>query len=428
MRQKQTIRFTKRNLAALPVEDKRYYVYDEAGYGLRLMVSTTGTKTFQVLKRVGGAMKTATIGKFCDASSAMLLHPERAQKMAQATYAELSSGIDVTEKKREDKREMARQKASTLGAFIENQYAQQAGQDMSNLAETLKSLKTNFKQWYDLPMTDITPNRVSAWRAQRLGKGLKKSTVNRRLNDLKGVLRRAVEWHVIDSHPLTGFKQLKEDKNPNPRFLCKEETERLLAALEQRQQLQREKRTRFNQWCIERHRAPLPEKDGVFTDYLKPLVIVALNTGMRLGELLKLTWDSVNLNPGIKVLTTKGPNTKNQQTRHIKLNRCAYQTLIDWYQQRPSDEIVFPSPKTGEMMEELGSAWSKVLEAAELSFPKKHPLHMCIHTLRHTFASNLVMKGASLYDVKELLGHESFETTQIYAHLAPDHQAETVAG
>jgi len=93
---------------------------------------------------------------------------------------------------------------------------------------------------------------------------------------------------VIQSNPLANIKPLHEDPNPVVRYLDKDEETLLRQGLDSRQEAQREDRRRYNQWRLERKLAPLPELDGEYTDYLKPMVLLALNTGMRRGEIFDL--------------------------------------------------------------------------------------------------------------------------------------------
>ena len=81
---------------------------------------------------------------------------------------------------------------------------------------------------------------------------------------------------------------------------------------------------------------------------------------------------------------------------------------------------VFPSPVTGERLDNVNTAWREIMKKAQVTGFR-------FHDLRHTFASNLVMLGADLTTVRELLGHADIETTLRYAHLAPEHKAATVA-
>ena len=143
---------------------------------------------------------------------------------------------------------------------------------------------------------------------------------------------------------------------------------------------------------------------------------MAINTGLRRGELFNLQWADVDLVR--KVITVEGQTSKSGQTRYVQLNSEAINTLLEWKKQTDS-AIVFASPVTGERFDNINKSWARLREEAGIT-------DFRFHDLRHTFASKLVMAGIDLYTVKELLGHSTIQMTERYAHLAPEHKAEAV--
>ena len=156
--------------------------------------------------------------------------------------------------------------------------------------------------------------------------------------------------------------------------------------------------------------------DG-FTDYLMPMVLVALNTGMRRGELFSLDWQSVNLERAM--VTVTAGNAKSRKARHIPLNAESHDVLTRWGKQHGRKGLVFPSPEGGRLTN-INKSWDGIVTDAELS-------DFRFHDLRHDFASKLVMAGVDLNTVRELLGHADIAMTLRYAHLAPDKLADAVA-
>ncbi len=157
---------------------------------------------------------------------------------------------------------------------------------------------------------------------------------------------------------------------------------------------------------------------NTFADYLKPMVLLARNTGMRRGELFALTWENVSVKE--KLVTVEGVTAKSGSTRHISLNNEALGVLIDWRNQSDGNKLVFPNPNTGKKFDNIKKSWATLIKLAGIK-------EFRFHDLRHHFASSLVMKGQDLNTVRELLGHSDLSMTLRYAHLAPEHKAAAVA-
>jgi integrase len=255
--------------------------------------------------------------------------------------------------------------------------------------------------------------------------GAKPRSINRDIQRLQSVLSRAVEWGLLDRHPLAGLKPLKADKTGRVRFLTRVEDEALRKALVAREDARRQARTRFNTWRVARNKAPLPEVASELVDYIKPLVLLALNTGLRRGELLGLKWGAVNL--ASKQLTVTAETAKSGHTRRIPLNVEALETLTAWHQRcgKPGADALVFGAADGQRIKRIDTAWESLMKRAGLwqsdkANPKKGRPTFRLHDCRHHFASSLVQAGVDLYTVKELLGHSEITMTERYAHLAPD--------
>jgi len=222
----------------------------------------------------------------------------------------------------------------------------------------------------------------------------------------------------LEHHPLAKVKPTKVDTDGIVRYLTPDEHVRLMTALDQRELKKRVDRASANTWRRDRKYPEMPALDDqAFVDYLKPAVVVSLNTGLRQGELLSLAWADVNLT-GLQV-TVQGANAKSGKTRHVPLNSEATTVLQQWRQQSPeSRALVFPGP-TGKRMIDVKTAWAKLMLDAKIE-------KFRWHDMRHDFASQLVMVGVDLNTVRELMGHADLKMTLRYAHLAPAHKAAAV--
>ena len=129
-----------------------------------------------------------------------------------------------------------------------------------------------------------------------------------------------------------------------------------------------------------------------------------INTGLRLGEILNLTWKEVDLENGVLKLLVR----KNRRMLEVPLNDTALSAVNGWHGIRKSD-VVFYNPETGGPWKDLWLGLKKACRQADLN-------DVTWHTFSHTFASRLNGNGADLVTVKELLGHADIKTTMRYAH------------
>ncbi len=153
--------------------------------------------------------------------------------------------------------------------------------------------------------------------------------------------------------------------------------------------------------------------------WVNPLKFI-VHTGLRKGEWINLKWEHVTLegdNPNIVIVSSGSWKTKTGESRVIPLNKNAIEIIKK--QKGRNKEYVFTS-KYGSKIHP-----DKPYHCLKTAL-KNLGLKGDVHKLRHTFASNLVMKGRSLYEVQKLLGHKDLQTTMIYAHLSPDYLKESV--
>ena len=234
-------------------------------------------------------------------------------------------------------------------------------------------------------LSDLTSWDGEKFKVQ-MSKSRKPATVNRLLGNLKHMLGMAVKWGILTKNPFAGVKLLHVPTFPE-RILAKDEEVRLLAA-------------------CERVRAP----------YLRCLVTLALNTGMRKGEILSLQWAQVDLtNRLIHVCNGKTV----QSDRRIPMNDTAFEVLLN-LSQRQKGDFVFPSHrKPGDRFRDPKVGFMKAIHLSGIQ-------RLRFHDLRHTFATRLVRAGVDLITVQHLLGHAKITMTARYAHSLADDKIAAV--
>ena len=242
----------------------------------------------------------------------------------------------------------------------------------------------------DRLLADVTPSLLAEYR-DRLSKGEGRprspATVVRYMAALSHAFSVAVrEWEWLDDSPLRKVSKPKEPRG-RVRFLSDDERKILLVACKQSQ-----------------------------TPYLYPLVVLALSTGARRGELLGLTWGDIDLKRKVAILH----KTKNEERRALPLAGHALDCVEKLSEVRRIDtNLLFPD-ETGKKPIEIRPAWERVLKEAEIE-------DFRFHDLRHSAASYFAMNGASLAEIAEVLGHKTLQMVKRYSHLSEQHTAGVVS-
>lgn len=152
------------------------------------------------------------------------------------------------------------------------------------------------------------------------------------------------------------------------------------------------------------------------------IVIAAVSTGMRQGELLALQWEAVDLSRKVIIVKNSvGFTTKNKRSRVIPMTEGLWKMLLERKIRAASESaFVFDQKGSKRNADNVSKRFKRYVRLAGLD----ERLHF--HSLRHTFASWLALDGVSLYAIQKLLGHSSSSVTQIYSHLQPEQLHATV--
>lgn len=235
---------------------------------------------------------------------------------------------------------------------------------------SLKSLNPYFK---GKTLHEIGPDLVEGYKVKRkaditprktLVKG---ATINREVALLKTIFNKAVEWGRIDTNRILSVKKFKENQT-NMKILKDEEAVQLI-------------------------NSALP--------HLKPVLIIALNTGMRRNEILSLKWENVDFkNCLIYVKDSKSAD------REVPMNYLVFEILKELSQE---SEFIFYNPKTKSHIKDIKNSFWTARDNAKIK-------GLRFHDLRHTAASRMIQNGVDLVTVSRILGHSSIEMTMRYVH------------
>ncbi|HEX3034437.1 MAG TPA: tyrosine-type recombinase/integrase [Thermodesulfobacteriota bacterium] len=235
-------------------------------------------------------------------------------------------------------------------------------------------------------LTQITSWLVEKYKAQRqneksrFGTPVARTTINRELSCLKTMFNKAIEWGLVSSNPAKKVKLFPEKPN-KVRVLSDDEFQKLYDAS---------------------------------TDFLKPILIIAINSGMRRKEVVTLKREDVNFKQ--EFVTVR--ESKNNDSRIIPMNEVSKKTF----------ELAVNTVH-GEYL--FGDRIDYLLNRVENNFAqafKKSGIAKCsFHDLRHTFATRLVMAGVDIVTVQELLGHKNINMTKRYSHPTPMHKKQAVS-
>lgn len=397
----------------LQPKEKPYEVRDTDIKGFVLRVQPTGVMVYYLDYRVNGKRNRFRIGTHGTVT------PAQARDVASDKSGDVAHGVDLQIEKKRTSSEVERERSLSLQGFIDNKYGPWVETHHRRGKDTLSRLKRCFEELLPKNMTEITPWVIEKWRSARIKSDTKQSTINRDIVVIKAALSKAVEWGLIDANPIARVKPARIDSSAVIRYLSEAEEKSLRDALDAREDDIRNKRESANRWRKDRNLAQFPLiSNEAFADHLKPMALLSLNTGLRRGELFQLKWGNVDLQGAL--LTVVGETAKSGKTRHVPLNSESLDVLKKWNKQsKDKNGLVFPS-KTGGVMDNIQTAWEKLLIRAGIT-------EFRWHDLRHNFASKLVMAGVDLNTVRELLGHGDIKMTLRYAHLAPEHKAAAVA-
>ena len=246
-------------------------------------------------------------------------------------------------------------------------------------------VKMLLEHFGDRTLQEITPKAIEDFITARLEAGVKGSTTNRQRACLSKIFSCAILWgYYRGESPVQMVKPFRESPG-RVRFLSAHEASALVAA------------------------APA---------HLKPIIVCALHTGGRRGEILSLRWEDV----AGDVLYFDQTNTKSGRQRELPIDGDLADVLAEQKRRRfgGADARDYVFTWSGKRIRSVRTAFEKARKRAGLGED------VTFHVLRHTFASWFMINGGDLYRLQRYLGHSTIVLTQRYAHLSAAHRRDGV--
>jgi integrase len=314
--------------------------------------------------------------------------PQTLKELREAKEAKAKAGDTAATERRG--------KALTLERFWTETVLPQSRLIFDKAAVSLR--ESRFRTWLkpllDYPLESIgTPDLEMMVVKPMLEAGKSPSTVEHVLRIFSLIWHKARKLELVTGDcPVIQVKRPKYD-NRRVRFLNPSEAARLLSALKER--------------SLNAH----------------DLALMSLFTGLRRGECMALTWADIDFENGLIFVK----DSKNKSNRHAFMTAEVRAMLSRRRNSRPETARVFYGSRGGLQSQAAALPFRETVKALGFNEGITDPRQMVVfHTLRHTFASWLVMKGKPLYTVGQLMGHRHPPMTERYAHLAPEAQRAAV--
>lgn len=367
-------------------------------------------KYYTIRFRVNGARKEERLGWASEGWNA-----EKAYKVLSGILAGVRTGEgpqSLAEKRDIAAREKAVKEAEerrtnagnmTLADFFQVVYMPRAKREKRSwLTDEQRIAKSINPALGKYPLRAITRDDIQTYIDTLVDAGMAPATVKQYM----GIIRRAynmaretiIDGAVVfaDINPATGLR-LPAVHNSRERYLTAKETDNLIEAA-----------------------AKLRSPD------LHDAIILSLNTGLRLGELMRLRWGDIDTQAGI---ITVPDEDKRKPGGKVPINKSALAVLECRRAILPSshEDKVFPPVAGGTLRNNISEMFRKMADEAGLNKGVSDTRHKIVfHSLRHTFASWLALAGTDIYRIKTLMRHKSISMTMRYAHLIPDATKEAV--
>jgi integrase len=375
------LKFSKTTLLAIEPPDlgKRLVVYDIEIPKLALRVTSSGSKTFYVVKRTGADIAWIKLGTFPDMTI------ENARKEATKALAEFTYGVNPAAIRREFKKE------PTLSEFFIT-FGERHGKNKV----TWESDQQRFTAYLEKPLgkkklseIDRAAIRDVIEDARKAGKA---PGTQRQIRGLiSTILGRAVEWDRLQYNPAMGVKVagavVKRD-----RFLLTDELPRFFQSLKEEQSI-----------------------------VMRDFILMAVLTGARRGNLIEMHWDDIDL----KNATWRIDKTKNGEPQIVTLSRQAVELLKSRHKETKGGYVFAADSESGHISDPK-QALVRVMKRAGIPYGRKVENGVTLHDLRRTLGSWQAMTGASLTIIGKSLNHKSQAATAIYARLENTLQSSPV--
>lgn len=277
--------------------------------------------------------------------------------------------------------------AMVFKEFVEKRYKLWAKTNKRSYETDEMRLKPLLAHFGKKRLSQISPFDVERYKIERRDtktwhdKQRAAGTVNRELCLLSAIFRLAVTSGEVEKNPVRKVRMLQEE-NKRERYLSPEEEERLLRQL-------------------------VGDRE-----HLRPIVILAIHTGMRAGEILTLEWQQIDFARG----TIHLDKTKSGKARTIPMNSRARQALESL---KRESAYCFANPETGKPYTTIKTAWKAACEKAKIE-------GLRFHDLRHTFGTRAADAGVPIVAIAEVMGHSSIQTTMRYAHATDEGKRRAV--